>query len=88
LPLSSCAQLVSRSLLVEMAGEGSTANRKASAPDTLDIFTERRTCAESQTGAEKNAGMGMLPNVVEEWGRWHANPATAMVLPHSMNSIF
>jgi hypothetical protein len=72
----------------EIEVQGSVQPTNAPSPGTLEIY------AGSQPTAERNAGhypaafpevqawctrLGMLPNVVEDWALWHANPVTAMI---------
>jgi hypothetical protein len=79
-------QLVSRDPdVVEFQGmiHGTT----ASAQGTVKIFTDSQTTAERDRGNSSAfpevqawcTRLGMLPNVVEDWALWHANPVTAMI---------
>jgi hypothetical protein len=71
---------------VDMEIQGSM--RGTNASGTLAINADSRTSAERHAGHFSGAfpevqawctRLGMLPNVVEDWALWNANPVSAMI---------
>jgi hypothetical protein len=77
------SQIVSRDP-VEVKWHSSIRSRSASLLCMLGIYADSPTSAEPYTGRFPDVHiwctrLGMLPNAVEDWAMWHANPATAMI---------
>jgi hypothetical protein len=70
-----------------MEAKGSMHFKNATVPGTLDIYTDSQEIGEGSAEERSAASpgmqawssrLGMLPNVVEDWAKWHVNPCTAM----------